>query len=77
MNKTIPISKKARKKLRLARYPTLLRLDQRVRSVMGPARPVILHASGPRDQRVRSVLRKRRRCAIGASGQFDQRVRSI
>jgi hypothetical protein len=35
----------------------LLRLDQRVRSVTGPARLVILRASGPRDERVRSVLR--------------------
>jgi hypothetical protein len=34
----------------------LLRLDQRVRSVTGLARPVILRASGPRDERVRSVL---------------------
>jgi hypothetical protein len=53
-----------------------LRLDQRVRSVTEPARPVVLRAFGPRDERVRSVLRKRRHCAIGASGQFDQRVRS-
>jgi hypothetical protein len=56
----------------------LLRLDQRVRSVMGPARLVVLHASGPRNERVRSVL-----CGIGAvrsacpvnstsaSGQYD------
>jgi hypothetical protein len=35
----------------------LLRLDQRVRSVTGPARPVDRSASGLRDQRVRSVLR--------------------
>jgi hypothetical protein len=33
----------------------LLRLDQHVRSVTGPARPVELRASGPRDQRVRSA----------------------
>jgi hypothetical protein len=33
----------------------LLRLDQRVRSVTGPARLVVLHASGLRDQRVRSA----------------------
>jgi hypothetical protein len=54
----------------------LLRIDQRVRSVMGPALPVILRASGPRDQRVRSVLRERKHRAIGTSDQFDQRVRS-
>jgi hypothetical protein len=53
----------------------LLRLDQRVRSVTGPARPVILRASGPRDERVRSVLRGVG-VVIGASGQLDQRVRS-
>jgi hypothetical protein len=35
----------------------LLRLDQRVRSVTGPARPVAPSASGLRDQRVRSVFR--------------------
>jgi hypothetical protein len=35
----------------------LLRLDQRVRSVTGPARPVDPSVSGLRDQRVRSVLR--------------------
>jgi hypothetical protein len=34
----------------------LLRLDQRVWSVTGPARPIVLRASGPRDERVRSVL---------------------
>jgi hypothetical protein len=54
----------------------LLRLDLRVRSVTGPARPVILRVSGPCDECVQSVLRKRRRCVIGASGQLDQRVRS-
>jgi hypothetical protein len=53
---------------------TWLRLDQRVRSVTGPARPVILCASSPRDQRVRSVLRESSRCVIGASGPCDQRV---
>jgi hypothetical protein len=37
----------------------LLRLDQRVRSVTGPARSVVLRASGPRDQRVRSVRLQR------------------
>jgi hypothetical protein len=36
----------------------LLRLDQRVRSVTGPARLVVFRASGPRDERVRSVLRE-------------------
>jgi hypothetical protein len=36
---------------------TLLRLDQRVRSVTGPARSVDPSASGQLDQRVRSVLR--------------------
>jgi hypothetical protein len=35
----------------------LLRLDQRVQSVIGPVRPVAPSASGLRDQRVRSVLR--------------------
>jgi hypothetical protein len=35
----------------------LLRLDQLVRSVMGPARPIAPSASGLRDQRIRSVLR--------------------
>jgi hypothetical protein len=34
----------------------LLRLDQRVRSITGPARPVVLRAFGLRDERVRSVL---------------------
>jgi hypothetical protein len=34
----------------------LLRLDQRVWSVIGPGCPVILRASGPRDEHVRSVL---------------------
>jgi hypothetical protein len=53
-----------------------LRLDQRVRSVTGPAHPVILRASGRCVERVRSVVRERSRCVIGASGQFDQRVRS-
>jgi hypothetical protein len=48
----------------------LLRLDQRVQSVTGPARPVILRASGPRDERVRSVLRGVG-AVIGASGQRD------
>jgi hypothetical protein len=51
-------------------------LDQRVRSVTGPARPVILRASGQCDERVRSVVRERRRYVIGASDQLDQRVRS-
>jgi hypothetical protein len=55
----------------------LLRSDQRVWSVTGPARPVILRAFGPRDQHVRSVFRKRRHYAIGTSGQFDQHVRSV
>jgi hypothetical protein len=32
-------------------------LDQRVQSIMGPARPVNPSASGPRNERVRSVLR--------------------
>jgi hypothetical protein len=36
----------------------LLMLDQRVRSVAGPAHPVAPSTSGLRDQRVRSVLRK-------------------
>jgi hypothetical protein len=36
-----------------------LRLDQRVRSVTGPARPVDPGAFGRCDQRVRSVFRKR------------------
>jgi hypothetical protein len=60
----------------------LLRLDQRVRLVAGPARPVAPSASGLRDQRVRSVLRKlavarpaRLVSMTGASGQYDQRVR--
>jgi hypothetical protein len=35
----------------------LLRLDQHVRSVTGPARPVDPSASGLRNQRVRSMLR--------------------
>jgi hypothetical protein len=34
----------------------LLRLDQRVRSVTGPARPVVRSASGLRVKRVRSLL---------------------
>jgi hypothetical protein len=50
--------------------------DQRVRSIMGPARPIVLRASGPHDERVRSVVRDRRRRVIGASGPCDQRVRS-
>jgi hypothetical protein len=40
----------------------LLRLDQRVRSVAGPARPVSASEIS--------------RCVTGAFGQFDQRVRS-
>jgi hypothetical protein len=69
----------------------LLRPDQRVWSVAGPARPVAPSASDLRDQRVRSVFRKLAvarparpvsvseisRCATGASGQCDQRVRSV
>jgi hypothetical protein len=61
----------------------LLRPDQHVRSVTGPARPVAPSASGLRDQRVRSVFRKlavarpaRPVSVTGASGQYDQRVRS-
>jgi hypothetical protein len=61
----------------------LLRLDQRVRSVAGPARPVAPSVSGLRDQRVRSVFRKlavarpaRPVSVTSASGQYDQRVRS-
>jgi hypothetical protein len=56
----------------------LLRLDQRVRSVAGPARLVAPSASGLRDQRVRSVLRKlavarpaRPVSMTSASGQRD------
>jgi hypothetical protein len=56
----------------------LLRLDQRVRSVAGPARPVASSASGLRDHRVRSVLRKlavarpaRPVSLTSASGQRD------
>jgi hypothetical protein len=56
----------------------LLRLDQRVRSIMGPARPVKLCASGPRDERVQSVLRgvgivrsARSVSLTSASGQRD------
>jgi hypothetical protein len=56
----------------------LLRLDQRVRSVAGPARLVAPSASGLRDQRVRSVLRKlavarsaRPVSLTNASGQRD------
>jgi hypothetical protein len=54
----------------------LLRLDQRVRSVTGPARPFELRASGRCVERVRSVVHERRLCVIGASDQLDQRVRS-
>jgi hypothetical protein len=36
-----------------------LRVDQRVRSITGPARPVVTSASGRCDQRVRSAFRKR------------------
>jgi hypothetical protein len=61
----------------------LLRLDQRVRSVAGPARLVAPSASGLRDQRVRSVFRNLAVArpahpvsTTGASGQYDQRVRS-
>jgi hypothetical protein len=36
----------------------LLRPDQRVRSFVGPARPITPGVSGQFDQRVRSVLRK-------------------
>jgi hypothetical protein len=53
-------------------------LDQRVRSVTGPVRPVILRASGPGDERVRSVLhgvgavRSARSVSLtSASGQRD------
>jgi hypothetical protein len=56
----------------------LLRLEQRVRSVTGPARPVASSASGLRDQRVRSVLRNlavarpaRPVSLTSASGQHD------
>jgi hypothetical protein len=56
----------------------LLRHDQRVRSVAGPARPVAPSASGLRNQRVRSVLRKlavarpaRPVSMTSASGQRD------
>jgi hypothetical protein len=56
----------------------LLRLDQRVRSVMGPARPVDPSASGPRNERVQSVLRSiavvrsaRLVSLTSASGQRD------
>jgi hypothetical protein len=56
----------------------LLRLDQRVRSVAGSARPVAPSASGLRDQRVWSVLRKlavvrpaRPVSMTSASGQCD------
>jgi hypothetical protein len=53
----------------------LLRLDQRVRSVTGPARPVVLHASGPRDERVRSVLRgvgaMRSACLVSATATIS------
>jgi hypothetical protein len=56
----------------------LLRLDQRVRSVTRPARPVAPSASGLRDQHVRSVLRNlavaRPACPVSltsASGQRD------
>jgi hypothetical protein len=56
----------------------LLRLDQRVRSVAGPARPVAPSVSGLRDQHVRSVLRKlavarpvRPVSMTSASGQRD------
>jgi hypothetical protein len=61
----------------------LLRPDQRVRSVVGPARPVTPSASGLHDQRVRSVLWKlavarpaRPICVTSVSDQFDQRVQS-
>jgi hypothetical protein len=53
----------------------LLRLDQRVRSVTGLARPVELRVSGRCVERVRSVVHERSRCVIDASGQFDQCVR--
>jgi hypothetical protein len=53
-------------------------LDQRVRSVTGPVRPVVLRASGPGDERVRSVLhgvgavRSARSVSLtSASGQRD------
>jgi hypothetical protein len=56
----------------------LLRLDQRVRSVTGPARLVAPSASGLRDQRVRSMLRNlavarpaRPVSLTSASGQRD------
>jgi hypothetical protein len=56
----------------------LLRLDQRVRSVMGPACPIAPSASGLRDQRVQSVLRNlavarpaRPVSLTSASGQRD------
>jgi hypothetical protein len=56
----------------------LLRPNQRVRSVAGPARPVAPSASGLRDQRVRSVFRKlavprpaRPVSLTSASGQRD------
>jgi hypothetical protein len=53
----------------------LLRLDQRVRSVMGPARPVDPSASGLRDEHVRCCFAASR-YATDTSGQLDQRVRS-
>jgi hypothetical protein len=56
----------------------LLRLDQCVRSVMGPARPVAPSTSGLRNQRIQSVLRNlavaRPPCPVSltsASGQRD------
>jgi hypothetical protein len=62
----------------------LLRLDQRVRSFSGPARPVVRSASGQRVKRVRSVLRDlaivrpvRSVVWTSASGRLDQRVRSF
>jgi hypothetical protein len=48
----------------------LLRHDQRVRSVTGPARPVCATSASGRCFAVS-------RCATGASGQLDQRVWSV
>jgi hypothetical protein len=62
----------------------LLRLDQRVRSFTGPARPIVRSASGQRVKRVRSVLRDlavvrpvRPVVWTSTSGHLDQHVRSF
>jgi hypothetical protein len=55
----------------------LLRHDQRVRSVTGPACPVVCTARPVYASSTSGRCFAVSRCATGASGQLDQRVRSV